>query len=162
MKKKKTLILIIVIAVLVAAIAVLVVLLLNNGKKKEATATGVNGVISDGWDAGINTGGVETSEIQIPGYKDAKMQEGDKVLHLSIGNPETNQAGLYADVVLEDGTVLYESELIEPGYGIKDIPLSKTLEKGTYQAYVVYQAVTLDESHTPMNSVRSAFTLYVE
>ena len=161
MKNKKSLILIIVIAILVIAIAVLLILLLRP-KASRPSGNGVNGVITDGWDDGINSGGVEPAGIQVPGYKDAKMNAGDKVLHLSIGNPESNQADFYATVQLEDGTVLYESGLIEPGQGVTEVPLNKTLDAGTYQAYVVYQAVTMDDAHEPMNSVRSAFTLYVE
>jgi hypothetical protein len=105
---------------------------------------------------------VESSEIQIPGFKEAKMNAGDSSLHLNIGNPEENNAGFYATVELEDGTVLYESPLLEPGQGISDLPLLTSPEKGTYNAYVSYQVVSLDEGHTPMNTARSAFTLHVE
>ncbi|MBR3242411.1 MAG: hypothetical protein IKF90_06905 [Parasporobacterium sp.] len=162
MKNKKNLILIIIIAILVIAVVILAIFLFKPKSKPKEAGTGVTGQISEGWDTGIDNGSVDAGSIQIPGYKDAKMQAGDTTLHLSIGNPEVNEVGLYATVELEDGTVLYESELLEPGYGIKDIPLTKSLDQGTYNAFVVYQIVTLDEAHTPMNSARAAFTLYVE
>ncbi len=160
MKSKKALvpILTLVIVVLLATIAFL---LLRPSASKLDGGSGVSGTISDGWDPGINGGG-ETPGIQVPGYKDAKMSAGDTTLHLSIGNPKDNAAAFYAKVQLEDGTVLYESPLLEPGQGIKDIPLAQTLAAGDYDAFVVYQIVSLDENHTPMNTVRSAFKLHVE
>ena len=157
---------ILVIAVLAAVVVILLILMSGQKNQQEqqdgSGSTGVSGVIAEGWDSGIDNGGVEYSEVQIPGYKDAKMKEGDKILHLSIGNPDVNNVDLYASVELEDGTVLYESDLLEPGYGIKDIPLAETLKKGTYKAYVVYRIVSADEAHTPMNTARSEFILYVE
>jgi len=163
MKNKKYLILILVIAVLAVAV---VVLLLKLRDAKTDTApeenAGVSGVIDENWTSGINTGGVQATGVQVPGYKDARMKAGDETLHLSIGNPAVNEAGFYATVELEDGTVLYESPLLEPGSGIKDIPLAVSPERGQYNAWVIYRVVSLDEEHTPMNSVRSAFILYVE
>lgn len=80
------------------------------------------------------------------------MNAGDTSLHISIGNPKSNTCGLYATLRLSDGTVLYKSDLLEPGSGLTDVPLSKSLEKGEYQAMVLYECVTLDDSH--QNSIR--------
>ena len=163
MKNKKTLILLIVIIALAVVIVVLLFKILTKSpEKKTGASTGITGVIEEGWDDGIDNGSVEESEVQIPGYTYARMKEGDTTLHLSIGNPKENDVGLFAQVVLEDGTVLYESELLKPGSGIEEIPLSKQLKKGSYNAYVVYQIVSLDEEQTPMNAARSGFTLYVD
>lgn len=163
MKNKKNRILLLVIAALaVVVVILLVILLMPHAPEKGSEGTGVAGVISDGWDTGISSGGTESKGIQIPGYRDARMKEGDKTLRLSIGNPKDNEAAFYATVELEDGTVLYRSELLEPGFGMKEIPVSEDLKKGEYSAYVIYQIVSLDEAHTPMNTARSAFTLYVE
>ena len=89
------------------------------------------------------------------------MNAGDTSLKISIGNPKENEVGFFASLELEDGTVLYESELLKPGQGLTEIPLSKTLEKGTYNAKVVYHCVSLDEAHTPLNSAESGFVLIV-
>ncbi|MGN0504241.1 MAG: hypothetical protein ACI4HJ_04255 [Ruminococcus sp.] len=126
-------------------------------------SNGVVGKISDGWDTGIES---ETSPksggIQIPGYGTAVMNAGDESLKLSIGNPKANECGFYATLKLEDGTVLYKSELIKPGYGMAEVPLSKTLEAGEYTAMVCYECVTLDEAETRLNSAESEFTLIVK
>lgn len=161
MKHRKALVIVLSL-VIVALLAVVAFLLYSPPVPQDDGGTGVSGIISEDWDSGISSGGVETSGIQVPGYKDAKMHEGDTTLHLSIGNPKDNEEGFYATVELDDGTVLYESPLLEPGYGIKDIPLATTLAAGEYNAFVTYRIVSLDETHTPMNTVRSAFMLYVE
>lgn len=129
-------------------------------------ANGVAGKIVDNWDTGIPEQTDEPEEstsggIQIPGYSKAEMEEGDTQLHLSIGNPKENNCGFYVTVRLEDGTVLYKSELLKPGYGLTEIPLEQTLNKGTYDAEVFYECVTLDEDASPLNSAISKFQLIV-
>ena len=65
-------------------------------------------------------------------------------------------------LMLEDGTELYTSPLLEPGQAVQLIPLNQTLKKGEYAAQVVYRCVTLDEDHAPLNAGVSGFTLYVD
>lgn len=126
-------------------------------------AQGVTGVISDNWDPGVELPeGEQKKGTQIPGYSSAEMNAGDTTLKLSIGNPKVNEVGMYATVKLEDGTVLYESELLKPGQGLTEIPLTETLEKGTYDAMVVYQCVALDENNTHLNAAESGFQLIVK
>lgn len=151
---------------LAVAVAVLLAVVLRPaptpGPGTDGGSTGVSGIITDDWDTGIDHGSVETSDITVPGYTHAVMSEGDTTLHLNIGNPETNGAGFVVSVELADGTVLYKSPLLLPGQGVSELPLLTSPEKGTYDAYAIYQIVSLDDAHTPMNSSRSAFTLYVQ
>jgi ABC-type molybdate transport system substrate-binding protein len=97
----------------------------------------------------------------IPGYGNAEMKAGDTTLMLSIGNPSENTVGLYATLIVDDKQ-LYRSPLLKPGQGIKSIPLNETLEKGNYDAYVLYQIVDLKNPDTKLNSVRSALELIVK
>lgn len=161
--KKKPLVIIIVILV-IAALAVGGVVVYNNFfAERPQDSNGVVGKISDGWDTGIPDESAPPSNgVQIPGYGTAEMKAGDTSLHLSIGNPEANQCGFYATLKLEDGTVLYKSELLKPGYGLTEVPLTQTLEAGEYTAMVYYQCVTLDEEQTPLNSAESEFILIVK
>ncbi len=163
--KNKTVVRVI-IALLVCAVLALAGILLWRSSSSESDeieeSSGVSGIISEDWDSGIDHGSVQSSDVQIPGYKEAKMSAGDDILHLNIGNPKENSVGFEVTVELEDGTVLYQSPILEPGQGISELPLLTSPEKGTYQAYVVYQIVSLDEEHAPMNTAKSAFTLYVE
>lgn len=161
--KKKILIIIILIILIVALLIVGGVVVYNNFFAEQPTAsTGVVGKISDDWDTGLaDETAPKSAGIQIPGYGTAEMKSGDTDLHLSIGNPKTNECGFYVTLKLKDGTVLYKSELLEPGYGLTDVPLSQTLEAGEYTAIVLYECVTLDEEHTPLNSAESEFVLIV-
>ena len=163
-KSKKNLLVIILAILVIAALVVGGVVVYNNFfAEKQKPSNGVFGVISDGWDTGIeNKPPQQAASIQIPGYSIAEMKAGDKSLVLSIGNPKDNECGFYATLKLADGTVLYESELIKPGYGLTAVPLSRTLEAGKYTAMVCYRCVTLDEDETPLNSAESEFKLIVK
>lgn len=165
MKKSKKKIIIIIIAVLlIAVLAVGGVVVYNNFLAEKPTPSdGVVGKISSDWDTGNDDDAKpQSTGTQIPGYNTAEMKSGDKSLHLSIGNPKANKCGFYATLKLEDGTVLYKSEMLEPGYGLTEVPLSDTLDKGEYTAMVLYECVTLDEKHTPLNSAESEFKLIVK
>lgn len=138
----------------------------NNSNDKKPTSKGSSGVvgkISDGWDTGIEKETAPPSgKIQIPGYSYAEMKTGDDSLRISIGNPPENKCGFYATLKLVDGTILYKSELLEPGYGMTEVPLNQTLDAGEYRAIVLFECVSLDEKHTPLNSAESEFKLTVK
>ncbi len=164
LSKSKKIILSAVIAVLLIAVlaAVGIVVYNNFFAEKPVPSDGVVGKISADWDTGAKEGtSPQSAGIQVPGYGTAEMKEGDKSLYLSIGNPKSNECGFYATLKLEDGTVLYESELLKPGYGLTEVPLTETLKAGKYTAIVYYECVTLDDEHTPLNSAESEFTLIV-
>lgn len=116
------------------------------------------------WDDGIDSReqtGEITSNILVPGYSGAEMKAGDMTLNLRIGNPEENTCYLQATLQLEDGTVLFESGMLEPGTGFEEIKLNQTLEAGTYEAWVHYQGYSMDEEPELLNGSDSAFTLTV-
>lgn len=160
--KKKFIIAAVVIILLVLIIGGVVIY--NITSDDGATpADGVVGKISDDWDPGLEEeSSAHSTGTQIPGYSTAEMNEGDTSLHLSIGNPKENNCGFYATLMLNDGTVLYKSELLNPGCGLTEVPLSKTLEKGEYDAMVFYECVTLDDEHSPLNAAESEFKLIVK
>lgn len=163
--KKKPVLIIVVILLIVGALAVGGYFVYQNFLPKEqpTASKGVVGKISDGWDTGIEDKTAPKSKgVQIPGYGSAVMKSGDKTLTLSIGNPKANECGFYATLKLEDGTVLYKSQLIKPGYGLTEVPLNQALESGEYTAMVLYECVTLDKEHTPLNSAESEFKLIVK
>lgn len=113
------------------------------------------------WDSQIDSEEPETGKMLIPGYSSASMKSGETMLKLRVGNPEENSCYLKATVQLEDGTVLFESDLLKPGKGFEEIELNQTLEAGTYQAMVHYQGYSLEENPQELNSMDSAFTLTV-
>lgn len=154
---------ILLLAVITVIGAVAVYHYLSTGKKEDSKGSGVVGNISDGWEPGVEAeSSSQGAGIQIPGYSTARMAAGDTSLYLSIGNPEDNTCGFYATLMLADGTILYKSDLLNPGYGLTEVPLLETLQKGEYDAVVLYECVTLDEAHSPLNSAESEFKLIVE
>lgn len=165
-KSKKKIIIIISAAVLVIAAAVMIMAICGvfDPPKPKEEAKGVVGVITDDWDPNVepDPSSDQKSGTRIPGYSSAEMNSGDTSLKLSIGNPKENKVGMFAELQLEDGTVLYQSPLLSPGQGLTDVPLNKTLDKGTYNAKVVYRCVLLDEKNTPLNAAESGFKLIVK
>ena len=163
---KKKVILIISAAVLIIAAAVMIMAVCGvfNPPAQKEDSKGVVGVITDDWDpkATEDPSAKQKSGTRIPGYSTAEMKAGDTSLTLSIGNPKENKVGMFASLQLEDGTVLYKSPLLSPGQGLKEVPLNKTLDKGTYNAKVVYRCVLLDEKNTPLNAAESGFQLIVK
>ena len=149
--------------ILLAGALVTVYIMSNQPKEKTAPdSAGIGGEIVDNWDPNIDnepTHGVD--DAIIPGYGNAEMKAGDTTLTLSIGNPSENTVGLYATLIVDDKE-LYRSPLLKPGQGITRIPLNETLEKGTYNAYVLYQITDLNNPDTKLNSVRSALELIVK
>ena len=160
--KKKIIIAVIIAAVILIGTAGVLIFSGVFSPKFDTDHKGVVGVVSDDWDTGLKEESSDTKPgTQIPGYSTAEMKEGDTTLTLSIGNPKANSVGFFATLKLQNGDVLYESELLEPGQGLTEIPLTHTLSKGTYDAAVVYKCVLLDEENTPLNAAESVFKLIV-
>lgn len=114
------------------------------------------------WNSALAAPKTDSNSIQVPGYDTVTMGSDDTTLNISVGNPEGNQYYLKATLMLADGTVLFESGLLEPGMGYESVPLSGQLAPGEYEAMVNYQGFTMDNKKTPVNSADSVFTLVVQ
>ncbi len=163
-KKNKKLKIILIILLIVAVLSAAGVMVWLGTSNQNPSNDSVAGTVVDNWDTHLQSQQTDSAAtgIQIPGYSKAEMNAGDTELKLRIGNPSANTCGFYATLMLEDGTKLYESQLLKPGQGMEKVPLNKTLEKGEYKAYVLYRCVTLDGNEKAMNSAESAFTLTVK
>lgn len=131
-KKRKSTLLVV---LLLICILVLGILLVFQMKQKNEKVVGSNGHVdasASDWDDNLSAPSEIEGRILVPGYSGATMAAGDTTLSLRIGNPEENTCYLQATLQLEDGTVLFESDLIEPGKGFDEIALSQTLEPGSY------------------------------
>lgn len=149
-------------AVCCVAVAVGVALYVQRSPEPQPGANAYVDPNAEDWEVQVDTPEeTELGKMLIPGYGGATMREGDAVLSLRVGNPEDNTCYLKATLKLEDGTVLYESGLLEPGKGFEQIPLNQTLAAGVYQAVVHYQGYTMEEQPQAMNSCDCAFTLTV-
>ena len=101
--------------------------------------------------------------IAIPGYEMLEMKAGSKEQSLCMPNPPQNCCYFQITIYLEDGTLLWQSELIEPGTNSKPMVLSKALEKGMYpNAILRYSCYRMDESLAPLNGAETKLTLWLK
>ena len=101
--------------------------------------------------------------IAIPGYEMLEMKAGSKEQSLCMPNPPQNCCYFQIALYLEDGTLLWQSELIEPGTTSKPIVLTKALDKGMYpNAILRYSCYRMDEDLSPLNGAETKLTLWVK
>lgn len=74
----------------------------------------------------------ESDSISVPGYDTFTFKAGKKTQQITLHNPEENTCYFKLSLILEDGTTIWTSDLLEPGMAFTSIELDKTLDKGTY------------------------------
>lgn len=147
---------IILLCVAVASLLVVLILMANNPgdttiKNKDDVSTEAETVVEKNPDA-----------IAIPGYEILELQANQKQQSLSLPNPPQNVCYFQISLYLEDSTLLWKSELIEPGTVSKPILLHQELAKGTYtNAVLKYDCFKMD-GKTPLNGAETKLTLWVK
>lgn len=100
--------------------------------------------------------------IAIPGYEAINLEANVKQQNIALSNPAQNVCYFQITLLLEDGTVLWESKLIEPGKVSDPIILTQELEKGTYRnACLKYECYTMDKNMAPLNGAETKLSLIV-
>ena len=107
-----------------------------------------------------DTGGVVLG-IAIPGYKSITVDANKTDVKVNFQNPEGNPCYFEISLILDDGTELYKSKMVEPGKGLYDISLSKALDPGEYDAVVKYDTFSL-EGLAPMNGAEVQIKLIAQ
>lgn len=103
------------------------------------------------------------ASIAIPGYEMLELKANSKEQSLCMPNPPQNCCYFQISLYLENGTLLWQSELIEPGANSKPMVLSVALEKGMYpNAVLRYSCYSQDENLTPLNGAETKLTLWVK
>ena len=74
----------------------------------------------------------ESASIAVPGYDTLTFKAGRKTQQITLHNPEENTCYFKLSLILADGTVIWTSDLLEPGMAFTSIELDKALDKGTY------------------------------
>lgn len=68
---------------------------------------------------------------------------------VNIQNREENSYCFVVAIYLGDGTLLYESPMVQPGDSLTSIRLSQTITEGIYQnSIMVYRFYSTDDFHT--------------
>lgn len=75
----------------------------------------------------------ENKNISVPGYEKLELKAGSKKQEVYLTNPKENTCYFVMSLLLEDGTVIWKSDYLEPGMAFDRIKLDKPLEAGTYK-----------------------------
>ena len=156
--KKRTLI--IIVGIVATAIAVAGIAFFASHDRKKGANTSAEVVP---WDVKIEEE-KETSkedEILIPGYVSMAMDANTREQTVSIGNPADNNCLFIIVLKLLDGTILYESEYLKPGEGLKKITINQELDSGEYQAVIEYKCYSIEDK-SPLNGGNVEFQLIVK
>ena len=152
-KQKLPIILLVVVFILLVIIAFLIVRLCTN-----------NQTIFQNSETTQPTPTVEKNpdSIAIPGYEILEFKANSTKQTLCLPNPEQNVCYFQISLYLEDGTLLWQSELVAPGNTSEPIALIKSLDKGTYlNAILKYNCFKMD-GVTPLNGAETKLTLWVK
>lgn len=103
-----------------------------------------------------------TDSIAIPGFSQLTLDAGKCEQAVALSNPAENFCYFKISLILEDGTVIWVSDLVEPGKQSEPITLLQVLEAGTYENVTVhYDCFTMDDDLTQLNSGEIKITLNV-
>ena len=101
--------------------------------------------------------------IDLPGYGALNFKADVLEQEVIIPNPPQNFCWIRASIILEDGTVLWTSELIAPGESSDPIVFTTPLAAGEYKnAILKYECFRMDEALTPLNGATTNLTLKVK
>jgi len=103
-----------------------------------------------------------TDSIDIPGFGELHFKAGQTEQNMTVPNPPQNFCWFKVSLVLEDGTILWTSDLIAPGEESEPIVLSTPLERGIYKnAMLKYQCFADEAEQKALNGAETKLTLKV-
>lgn len=98
--------------------------------------------------------------ISIPGYEGITLRANSLKQDVALKNPPQNTCYFMIALYLDNGTLLWESDYIEPGGNSSPIVLTQELSKGTYpNAVLKYSCFKMDKEKTPLNGAETKLTL---
>lgn len=106
--------------------------------------------------------GISGNSISFPGFRETVIEEGSKVLHLALVNPEFNQGNIRFVVYLdEEQKPTLTTKLVKPGKAIKEIPIPKTLSVGTHKIHLEMVGYADNEEQSRLSGTNTEFDLIV-
>jgi len=90
---------------------------------------------------------VEKNEglIDIPGFDKIIFKADSKKQNILLYNPDKNNCYFQISIIMEDGTVLWKSDMIKPSEKLESIELNKKIEKGIFSATIKYDCFSLED-----------------
>ena len=86
----------------------------------------------------------QENSIAIPGFQVLRLKANSLEQEPGFYNPDVNRSYFVIEVRLDNGTLLYRSDLIAPGKAIYKAQFSESLPEGSYSATVIYHCYALD------------------
>lgn len=95
---------------------------------------------------------LEETKILIPAITNMVMNADSDVLSgTTLFNPAGNPCYFQFTLVLDDGTVLFESQLVPPGKGISEAKLTRKMKEGTYDVTIRIMSYDLNDHENEFN-----------
>ena len=101
-----------------------------------------------------------TDSIALPCYSALYLNAGVREQNITLPNPERNFCQVRMSLVLEDGTVIWTSDLTPPGEEAQ-IVLETPLEAGVYIVTLQYDCFRMDENQSSLNGGSCQVELHV-
>ena len=99
--------------------------------------------------------------ISIPGFDEIVLKSDEWIQNVSFKNPESNRCYFVITLYMQDGSLLYKSDLIAPGETINRICLTQLLKTGVYENCVLNYACYSVDDFQQLNGINTIFTLEV-
>lgn len=155
MTVKKKLPVIVLSVLLLAALAVIAVLV---AQRNAPTVIGGGEPIPEAQNVPKDVG-----NTHLPAYGSLSFKAGTKEQETVLQNPGENSCLIRISLILSDGTTIYQSELVEPGYYTRPITLVAPMERGIYRDVTMkYECFTDDEAQTPLNGATTKLDITVQ
>lgn len=101
--------------------------------------------------------------IKLPGITSMKFKAGQTEQEFVLRNPEGNPCYFKFQIILDKtGEILYESNLVPPGYAIAKFHLKRAMDAGSYKATVKYLTYSFDAEQNRLNNGQVKTTITVE
>lgn len=104
---------------------------------------------------------VETKEQKYQAIEDICLDKKTGIARVHIANEASSSVYLKVTVGLENGEILYESELLKPGGVLEEIKIEKDISEGEYTVTISVDSYSLDSKQI-LNGVVYTRKLYVE
>lgn len=100
--------------------------------------------------------------IAIPGYEGINLKADSKEQEIGFPNPAQNTCYFQISLILEDGTTLWQSELVKPGEISESITLNEPLAAGVYpNSLLKFDCYTMDGNMRSLNGAATKMTIHV-
>ena len=105
----------------------------------------------------------DVGNIHLPAYSAMTFKSGTKTQNVVLYNPGENTCLIRISLILADGTTIYQSEFVEPGFRTQPITLVAPMERGIYRDVTLqYECFTNDENRSPLNGATSKLDITVQ